>query len=315
MAVKIIKPCKTENWYFQHEEEEAVAREMVPYFERRIIEHLGKRKIDFNELKELTFYWVSSFLHSSTFWYENEMTREEFYSISRDKKRRIFLLQPEDSWNRAVEAYSQMGGAPMEKIIEENIRKKGSASLLDIGCGSLAFFDEVADKYQGKVECVGVSNMKVRERKGIKTVNSLAEILPEEWTDRFDLVTSFEASMYFYDNGRAFNEAVRVMKPEGKLFYGHGNLKSLGNDNLLERLLDVKDFQYTIKCKGKRNGEEYDGIFAKWLSVTYPFWDRLRKIENNGGRAEIENKKVAIKNIPSYSWCGQTLVVNGLGKI
>jgi len=313
MTVKTMEPSEIDVWYLEPEEQDKLAGEMLPYFERRIKEHLGKRKMDSNELEELTFYWVSSILTQAAPWY-SDLTREEFYSMNAEQKREAFLFEKEGTWDRAIKEYGEMGGDSMEKIIEKNISEKGKASLLDIGCGSLAFFDEVADKYAGKVECTGVSNVKPQEKKGIKVVNSLAEVLPEDWTDRFDLVTCFEASMYFYDNGGAFNEAVRAMKPEGKLLYRYGSLKSLGNDDLLERLLNVKDFKYTIRSEGRRNGEEHSGIFAKWLSVTYPFWNRLEEIEKNGNIAEVEGKRVSIKTIPSLSWCGLTLVVDGLGK-
>jgi SAM-dependent methyltransferase len=305
---------KIELWYLEPDKCEQLAIEIAPYFEKKIIENLGKRKISSKELNELKLYWAASLAQETSFWY-NGFTRSEFQLMTKEQKIEAILIEQDGTWDRAIRDYNQMAGQSIEEIIEKNIRENGRARLLDIGCGSLAFFDEVADKYQGKVECVGVSNAKPRERKGIKVVNSLAEALPEEWNDKFDLVTCFEASMYFYDNYRAFNEAVRVMKPEGKLLYGYGRLKSLGNDDLLERLLNVRDFQYIIKSEGSRNGEEHSGIFAKWLSVTYPFWDRLREIEDNGNMAEIECKKITMKTIPSRSWCRLTLVVEGLGKV
>src|SRR3989344_2956460 len=249
-------------WRFSEKEEYDLAKMFAPKLKNKLLGILGDKKIEDSDLNEYSYYWASSIISPYPVLYLMGITRDSFFSNSDEDKLEL-LLKEYNKWDRGIEEYEGMAKESLIEIIDDKIKEKGIAKILDIACGEIAFINQIEEKYGKNVECYAVSNEKPTLKNSTTFVNSLAEFLPSAWTNKFDLVTCFEASMYFYDNFRAFNEALRVMAPNGKLFYGEGNLKSLGNKELLERLLNVNDFEYTIPPGFGCSGQHYKGIFAK----------------------------------------------------
>ena len=289
-------------WSLDYQEVTPVIDEIMPFIQGNLRNSLGTREIGESEFGELSMYWATSLS------WHGEISRNKFFSLSPEEKWK-FLSFREGSWTRGILEYSEMADYSITDLVEEKLDEKGKASILDIGCGNLYFLREMKEKYGDKIEYCGVANESPTDLGGIDFRHTLAELLPEEWQDTFDLVTCFESSMYIFDNSRAFNESLRVTAPGGRIFYGHGSLKSLGEQKLLERKLGLKNFSFVVPEGHSREGEKYEGLFAKWLEKTYNgFWDLTKDIEN-GETIHISrySKDFEINEKLVDAWCGRTV--------
>ncbi|MBI5065929.1 methyltransferase domain-containing protein [Candidatus Woesearchaeota archaeon] len=280
---------------------------MQSYLQKQLLKSLGSRKLSEEELRELAIYWTATLISG----YE-KVNSEELAKMS-DEETQRFFLEESGTWDRGIEEYSKMAGAPLVEIINAKLKKKDNVELLDIGCGQAVFLREIQDKLGTPIVGHAVSNQKQNVRDTINFRLSIAEVLPEEWTDKFDLVTCFEASMYFWDQNRAFNEALRVLAPDGNLFYGTNNLKTSSNEVILQERLGLEDFVYTCPETSKRAGEVYQGVFGKYISKFIPFMGMLKSLADEQGRFEMHGKVFEIKSERVLAWCPEVLQVKALG--
>ena len=281
---------------------------MDKYLRTQISKSLGQRKIDEQQLKELTTYWIAS-------------TVEEFslYDFDSDKLKTMttdnilnYFLDDDSVWNRGLKEYTQMANTSLTDIIDEKIKNKGHIEILDIGCGDAAYLKELQKIYGNKITCYGISN---RNQAGTETIEfrlTLAEVLPEEWTNKFDLVTSFEASMYFWNQNAAFNEALRIIKPDGKIFYGTNNLKLSMNEKIMEEKLNLKEYKYTFKENNIRAGETYFGLQGKYIENFMNFFEMLDNLTDIEEKFERHGKKFDMKQAEVRAWCSKTLQISRL---
>ncbi|MBT4651415.1 class I SAM-dependent methyltransferase [Candidatus Woesearchaeota archaeon] len=277
---------------------------MESYLKNQILQSLGQREISGQDLHELTSYWIAS-----TF---SRYKPNDFETMSNEAIQDYFLSDY-GKWDRGLESYTEMAGSSLVEIIDERIKRNGAAKVLDVGCGQAVFLKDLQNRYGDSVDCYGVSNI---NHEGIETIDfrlALAEILPEEWTDKFDLVTCFEASMYFWDQSKAFDEALRVINPNGELFYGTNNLKTHTADAILSERLDLDDFTYIHPETSGRAEEKYSGVWGKYFSNFAQFIEGMVALLDENEIFEKHGKKFDMKNVGVLAWCPTTLQVKGLG--
>lgn len=280
---------------------------MESYLQKQLLQSLGSRKLSEEELRELSIYWTATLV--------NEYKKVNPAELARmsDKDIQQFFLGEFGTWKRGIKEYTEMAGAPLVEIINAKLNKKDKAELLDIGCGQAVFLRELQDRLGTPIVGNAVSNRKQNVRDTINFRLSIAEVLPEEWTDKFDLITCFEASMYFWDQNKAFNEALRVLAPDGHLFYGTNSLKTSSNDSILQERLGLEDFVYTCPKTSKRAGQVFKGVFGKYISKFIPFFGMLESLADEQGRFEMHGKVFEMKREEVLAWCPEVLQVKALG--
>jgi ubiquinone/menaquinone biosynthesis C-methylase UbiE len=279
---------------------------MEDYLKTQILQSLGQREISEDDLHELTSYWLAS-----TF---SDYRPDDLETMSNEAIQEYFLGEY-CKWDRGLELYTKMAGSSLVEIIDDKIKKNGTIKVLDVGCGQAVFLKDLQNRYGDSINCYGVSNV---NHNGIETIDfrlALAEILPEEWTDKFDLITCFESSMYFWDQNKAFDETLRVIKPEGRLFYGTNNLKTHTNDVILSEKLNLDKFTYTCPENSERAEKQYSGVFGKYLSKFTPFLDRVVNLLDSNKPFEKHKKIFEMKQVGVLAWCPTTLQVKGLGYV
>jgi len=304
---------KLSGWEFSDVEEDRVAAAISPLLRRKILKNLGSRQLSQNDLDELSYYWTASLVDSVPLW--GRIPKDRFLSMAPQEM--LFSFCKDGKWERGIGQYSETAGESLIDTIGAKINSVQTVRLLDIGCGDAYFLREVKDRYANQVNCVGVSNRIFPDIKildGVLKMSTLAEVLPQSFSNNFDLITCFNASFYFYDRQRAFNEALRSLSQQGVLFFGHGGLKTLGNDSLLERLMRVQDFEYKFKTGDSE--EQYSGIFAKWLSKLSPFEDYVDYLKNNnGGIFDLFGKRFHVEaDRHTHGWDGVVLKVTAQEK-
>ena len=274
------------------------------YLKNQILQSLGQREISEQNLHELTSYWVASTV--------SKYRPNDFETMS-ETEIQDFFLGEYCKWDRGLKSYTNMAGSSLVDIIDDKIKQNGTAKVLDIGCGQAVFLKDLQNRYGDSVECYGVSNI---NHDGIETVDfrlALAEILPEEWTDKFDLVTCFEASMYFWDQSKAFDEALRIVNPNGELFYGTNNLKTHTDDAILSERLNLSEFTYIYPETSERAGEKYSGVWGKYVSNFTQFIGEIATLVDKNEMFEKHGKNFEMKSVGVLAWCPTTLQVKGLG--
>ncbi len=193
-------------------EQDYVVAILHDVFQKKLLELAGSRNIDEIELNELAYYWDASAINT------NSLPERTLLDMSPEEIQKYFLHGKGD-WKRGIKYYTQMAETSLTEIIERKLETQSRVKLLDIGCGDAAFLREVQEKYGGIVDCTGIAPFYDTDTKSVDFHLALAEILPEAWTDHFDLVTCFEASMYFWNQVKAFDEALRVVKSDGNLLW------------------------------------------------------------------------------------------------
>ncbi len=280
---------------------------MESYLQKQLLKSLGSRKLSGEELRELSIYWTATLINEY-----KEVNPEELARMS-DEEIQQFFLGEFGTWKRGIKEYAKMAGAPLVEIIDAKLNKKDKAELLDIGCGQAVFLRELQDRLGTSIVGYAVSNQKQNVKDTINFRLSIAEVLPEEWTDKFDLITCFEASMYFWDQNRAFNEALRVLAPDGHLFYGTNNLKTSSNNSILQEKLGLEDFVYKCPETSRRAGQVFKGVFGKYVSKFIPFLEMLKSLADEQGRFEMHGKVFEMKREEVLAWCPEVLQVKALG--
>lgn len=298
-------------WYLTDEEQDMLAQGILPALQQKLALVANGRVAVRNNLDELAAYWTCSVIGRSNRFWNADYSRNDFEALSPEDTL-TFLLTQRGTWNRGIELYNRMAGESLPALIDAQIARKGSASLLDIGCGAAHFFREVRDRYGSTVECCGVAErIPLTMPEGMHFTNTLAEILPESWGNRFDIVTCFESSMYFYNVDQAFREAVRVTTPEGILFFGCGALKDIGNDQLLERVLASQRCKPALLPPPRLGKDYYQDIFDRWLEHSEGFWRNIVYAAQDNPQHEttVNEARVRIEEREVTAWCPITLKV------
>ncbi len=274
------------------------------FIDIRLRQLLGNRKIEVQEFKELGVYWLAYLVNRKLY----NLTSERLALMSEQDILELFFAESQ-IWTRGLEDYSQMAGVSLGDLISEKLQTQSGVSVLDIGSGQAFFQRILQEKYGQAVDCYAVANIQHSGTENIKFELGLAEILPETWSDKFDIVTCFESSMYFWDQRRAFHEALRVLNPKGHLFYGTNNLKTSTNSDILEQKLGLNDFSYTCPETSARAGQTYKGVWGKYVSKFIPFMEYIKTLTNDNNQFKCNDKTFELNQIEVSAWCSQTLQV------
>lgn len=125
-------------------------------------------------------------------------------------------------WNSGQESVEEAVIHLVEKIVV-NSRLKRGAEICDLGCGYGATSSLLAEKWDANVTGVTVSSAQYLFAKNrysdLKNLNfHLADWLKNPFSSSsFDMVLSIESSEHMVDKPKFFQEAFRVLRPDGTI--------------------------------------------------------------------------------------------------
>jgi len=300
--------------------ENKTAEIMYEFFNKRLEQLAGKREIP--NFKELNLYWTCIALDAEKL---KNIGPDLVQTANRDTLKNLFLKK--DYIGAPVDSYNKIAGQNLAAIIEQFLQQDtGAVHIADLGCGSGTFLDEMKNMYRDDVECFGVDPFDSNVPDTVNFGLGLAEVLPEDWDEKFDMITCFEASMYFLDKQRALQEALRAVKPGGKIFYGTGanNIAKNFNKNLFEKLLAAqKGFssqkevseKYTyempkIFVKEKEYERTFRGSDAFYTQYYFPYLQYLESIDKERTALTLDTREFTVQRHDTPDmWCPETLQI------
>jgi len=231
-------------------------------------------------LNELTAYWTAmvfggEYAGISTGSVSAEFVEDERMRTKEELRGIIIKYLQNEFKSGSLGMYEQYAGNELRKVIEHKINRINDIEILDVGYADAKYLLELKEIFGDKVNVYGISNRIDKNSGKINYNLGLAEVLPEEWNDKFDLITVFESSKYFFNKLRAFKEALRVLKNGGNLFYEFGTKVPLSNGVLINKLA----------------GSESDAFDSedRWYSHEIDFFKYLTKITRDGLFREQNN--------------------------
>lgn len=124
----------------------------------------------------------------------------------------------------------------LEKEVENILKRKKTARLLDIGCGEGGAFFELKKKFGEKIHTIGIDLLDAENLDEFIKGNTPEVSFPID----IDLIVSFRAMHLFHPIQKVFEEACKSLAPHGKAFFSvrcqqivagqlmfHGNLDSV----------------------------------------------------------------------------------------
>jgi SAM-dependent methyltransferase len=262
------------------------------------------RRIPIQEIEELSAQWVARRIQGNYWKGWKSLLRCDRNELERR------LLESQHMWHRGIGKYDKYAQVGFVQLLGDRLRAQGPISILDIGCGDAQYLREVMAIFGKKVECYGVSPIRYRGTRKINFELGLAEILPSGWTDKFDIVTSFEASMYFWNHRMAFEEACRVVKPDGHIYFGTGTLKPELDWSYIERRVGQLS-EFTMEEGLYEFVTDRKGAKAKLYS-NFALFERYKNKILEEGTFEMHNKQFSIKLHNLLCWSPEILTVLGL---
>ena len=193
----------------------------------------------------------------------------------------------EKTWNRTINQYDVIN---LESEIES---RSGMVSILDVGCGDGNVLAELKGKYLDKINCYGISVMNHPHSDKINYHICPAEVLPESWDNKFDIVVTHQAFRYMLFPEKALRECIRVTR-SGGIFAGYiGTIENedrvMYNQSIGKEVDDIK-----INIHDKYNNT-FDDILR---DIPYNFQAKVwLRGEYNYPHAIKLKKDIAIKEI------------------
>jgi len=294
-----------------------IADLLEPVLQRHLTESLGSRRIAAQELGELTAYWMASATEQFHLLHRRRTGTlpRNLTLLSAEEICRRVLYQP-DYAERNLALYNKKADTHLEVLIDKLLLTRSVARVLDIGCGSGQFLKDLREIYGSRAELFGIAPHVSAEADGLDLRLGLAEVLPEDWSNRFDLITCFDASMYFWNQGQAFDEMLRVIAPTGTLFYGTGGIKDSVDFRVLDARSGLSGFKFTGSVGTSVAGKTYTDSLGKWVSNLCA-WDAHRAGLLAQGRFKLHGKTFQLTSrettLDSSTWSNEILQVAGLG--
>jgi len=256
-----------EKWNPEEIELEKRYLEILEEFCRtQLVNNLGSRSLPAEKIKELVAYWVSSiipFVGGVRDKLERrKLSLQQLCGLEKSEILQFFLNRM-DTRKAGLESYSDWLGEDLTQVIQQQANSRSEpVRILDIGCADGVFLQDCMKRFPMQVLPSGIAirNEGAERRPGIDFRTCLAEVMPENFGERFDLTISVNATMYFIDPEMAFNEALRGLQKDGWLYYGHGTLKPE---------------QVKFDVMGKMlNGMSEDEIISLFVGRHKMFWER-----------------------------------------
>jgi SAM-dependent methyltransferase len=273
-----------------------------PGIRRLVLDNPRTQGLERKDANELVAYWTSLATGRLA-----KLRVEQDIRIGRlDGNLLGLALADNNDWNRGIGRYSEISRVDLGSVIGRRVGERGKMEILDIGCGSATFLVEVGQKFGDPVGLYGLSNS---EHRGVERVNfslGLAELLPDAWTDKFDLVTCFESSMYFWNPVLSFSEACRVTKPGGLLIYGYGPFRpDMGlNYEIMEQVSEWRGRE-AERCSSESDGA---GMRARHSANFKVFGDWAEKSVADE-RFSLNGREFLVSEVNVRAWCPSILRV------
>lgn len=113
-------------------------------------------------------------------------------------------------------------------LIEELPPVAAEASILDIGCGTGAWLERLADLHFSNLYGVDLDLQQVKsERAKIFQLNLDQDEIPSFGIEQFDLITAIELIEHLENPGRLFFHISTLLKPDGYILLTTPNIHSL----------------------------------------------------------------------------------------
>jgi 2-polyprenyl-3-methyl-5-hydroxy-6-metoxy-1,4-benzoquinol methylase len=113
-------------------------------------------------------------------------------------------------------------------LVEEIPPVSTDASVLDIGCGTGAWLERLADLHFSNLYGVDLDIQQVKsERANISQLNLDKDELPNFGINQFDLITAIELVEHLENPGRLFFHISKLLKPNGYVLLTTPNIHSL----------------------------------------------------------------------------------------
>lgn len=166
-----------------------------------------------------------------------DVLREVYVRGQRDLDQRIIEGGPKSLYSKGIDRYDKFFGIDSKGKMRDMIREHGRADVLDIGCGSAVYLEELENAFPGSVVAHGVSLSDYPHKIADYRITD-AEILPYA-DNTFHFVVSHSLDQLRRPELTVM-EAVRVLKPgcEALLcYYGLGRRQTL--EDVQRRVKDL----------------------------------------------------------------------------
>ncbi len=137
---------------------------------------------------------------------------------------------------------------PLE-LIENQLKTSQIVKVLDIGRGANFFLDQIKKRFNKNIYAMGVGleNNKVIDKVIDEDYCGPAEVLPDHWTNKVDLIFSNLSFRYFLFPEKALAEAIRVLAPNGIAslnISSHYSISIPEIHKLIDELVEMPDYEF-----------------------------------------------------------------------
>lgn len=170
---------------------------------------------------------------------------------------------PHFEWNRGMKRYIQPERISLRERIDELTTNERPVEILDGGPAEGTCLDEIKREFADRVHTVGVDihNQKILAD---ESVAGPLEVLPADWTERFDVVISNYAFRYTLFPQKAIKEMVRVLKYEREAYLDIASAFQANPQLAIVRELLGYDIPYDSFYQGLGNFEEIKALIEGW---------------------------------------------------
>jgi SAM-dependent methyltransferase len=262
------------------------------YFEKEMEVNLDSESLDLQSKKEILDYWVLIaagnliYLEEQNSGYHPEKVNELYDLMTNGSEEDILkhFLEHFDKRDSGVDRYSGYLGADINNLVVSSLKQQNLVKVLDIGCAEGYFLDDLKRKFQNNVDCYGLSPLYegVEKKSGLNLDLGVAEAMPKNYHGQFDLVVTVNASMYFWDIQRAFDQAVLSLRKDGILLFGCGTIKPMAYfmHNLIAQVTEKKP----------------DDFFKKMENNHRMFYKRIKELLKKGAYT-LNDKDFSIEEL------------------